>query len=313
MSLALKTSQPEQRLRHYLAHALEGHDHLVDQALIALLAGGHLLIEGPPGVGKTTLAYALAQSFGGSFRRIQMTSDLLPSDITGSSRPRGDAQLLEFHLGPIFAQVVLADEFNRASSKTQSALLEAMAEGQVTVDGVSHVLPTPFFVVATQNPQDFQGVYPLTESQLDRFLLLISLSPPSSDNEISIYRKFLAGEMNKKYEPIVSLSELESMKKSIARVFVEESLLGYCRRLAETTRQDPRIRVGVSVRAVLDLLGAARARAFLLSRDFVSPEDLMELVIPVWAHRLSFSEPDVLMSDRVDILEELLHAVVAPK
>ena len=301
-------------LRGYLTDALKGHEVLVDRALIALLSGGHLLIEGPPGVGKTTLAQALAMSFGGSFRRIQMTSDLLPSDITGALRPDANGKELKFHPGPIFAQVVLADELNRSSSKTQSALLEAMAESQVTVDGVSHLLPSPFFVVATQNPQDFQGVYPLTESQLDRFILHISLSPPEQEAEIDVYRSFLKGEARKSLKgSVIDVAKLKQMQKSAAEVFVEESLLKYCRNLAESTRHDPRIRVGASVRAVLDLIAAARASAYLKGRKHVIPEDLANLVYSVWAHRISFFELDLGMAARTTILEELFSAVVAPQ
>lgn len=276
------------KLQDHLNQALTGQPAVVDRALACFLGGGHLLIEGPPGVGKTTLAEALAGSFGGTFRRVQMTSDLLPSDILGVLRLNPRSSELDFRQGPIFSHVVLADELNRTSAKTQTALLEAMAEGQVTVDGVSHPLPSPFFVVATQNPEEFSGVYPLTEAQRDRFMLQVKLGHPSAEAETEVYRRNLErGTAASVARPVLSLEELRAVQAEVERVHVESSILGYVRALVDATRVAAGVQAGASVRAGVDLLKAARAWAYLHGRDFVIPQDISDLATDVFLHRVS--------------------------
>jgi MoxR-like ATPase len=256
-------------------------------AFTALLAGGHLLIEDLPGVGKTTLAHALAVSLGLSFQRVQFTSDLLPSDILGVSvydRERGG---FSFHPGPIFAQLVLGDEINRATPKTQSALLEAMAEGQVTVDGRSHPLPQPFFVVATQNPVDLAGTFPLPDSQLDRFLLRIGLGYPNRDAEHRMLtqpdRRRLLGSLSPRLDP----ERVASLQEACTAVTASDALVDYVQDLLEASRRHPQVRIGLSPRAGLALLAAARAWAFIGGRSFVLPEDVQAVFVAVAAHRLT--------------------------
>ncbi|NUM88286.1 MAG: MoxR family ATPase [Bdellovibrionales bacterium] len=275
-----------ERLRGSLNAALAGQPGVVDRALACFLGGGHLLIEGPPGVGKTTLAEALARSFGGTFRRVQMTSDLLPGDILGVLRLNPRSGDLEFREGPIFSHVVLADELNRTSAKTQTALLEAMAEGHVTVDGVTHPLPSPFFVVATQNPEEFAGVYPLTEAQRDRFMLQVKLGHPGEAAERAVYRKNLSGGGGEGAGAVVSLDELREIRSAVEKIHVDDSLLSYARDLADATRAAAGPNGGASVRAGLDLLRAARAWAFLQKRDFAIPQDLSDLAVDAFLHRV---------------------------
>jgi MoxR-like ATPase len=255
-------------------------------AFACVLAGGHLLIEDLPGMGKTTLAHALATTLGLSFQRIQFTSDLLPSDIVGVSVYERDRADFTFHPGPVFAQLVMADEINRATPKTQSALLEAMAEHQVTVDGKTHPLPDPFFVIATQNPVDLAGTFPLPDSQLDRFLLRIGLGYPSADAERDMLtqpdRRVLLESLN----PILSAPDLVALRTQLEAVTASAALVAYVQSLLAATRNHPRIRVGLSPRAGLALLRAARASAVLAGRRFVLPEDVQAVFAPVAAHRL---------------------------
>lgn len=263
-----------------------GKDHVIRQAVACLLAGGHLLIEDLPGMGKTVLAHALASSFGLSFARVQFTSDLLPADVLGVSIFRRESETFEFQPGPIFAQVVLADEINRSTPKTQSALLEAMEEGQVTSDGVSRVLPEPFFVIATQNPVFQSGTYPLPESQLDRFLFRISIGYPDAAAE----RQLLLGqdrrELLRSLQPRLNESELQQLRAVVQSVTVAESLLDYVQRLVHYTRTDPAFAWGLSPRAALALLAAARAWALLEGRGYVVPEDVQAIMPAVAGHRL---------------------------
>ncbi len=284
---------PDSRQLEALAGAIEqtnrivlGKPHEVRLAFTSLLAGGHLLIEDLPGVGKTTLAHALAASVGLSFQRVQFTSDLLPSDILGVSVYDRDQVGFNFHPGPIFAQLVLGDEINRATPKTQSALLEAMAEGQVTVDGISHPLPQPFFVVATQNPVDLAGTFPLPDSQLDRFLLRIGLGYPDRKAEHLMLtqpdrRRMLVG-----LQPFLDAERVRALQESVAGITTSNALVDYVLNLLEASRRHPEIRVGLSPRAGLALLAAARAWALTAGRGFVLPEDVQAVFVAVAAHRL---------------------------
>ena len=255
-------------------------------AFVALLSDGHLLIEDLPGLGKTTLAHALAATFGLGFQRVQFTSDLLPSDIVGVSVYDAQARRFEFHPGPVFAHVLLADEINRAPPRTQSALLEAMAEHQVTVDGTTHALPDPFFVIATQNPVDLAGTYPLPDSQLDRFLLRLALGYPGEAAE----RALLAGvdrrELIARAMPVLGAADVLALRAAVSGVHASDALLHYVQALLHRSRTHPGVRVGLSPRAGIALLRAARAYALLLGRGHALPEDVQALFGAVAAHRL---------------------------
>jgi MoxR-like ATPase len=255
-------------------------------ALACLLAGGHLLIEDLPGMGKTTLAHALAATLGLSFQRIQFTSDLLPSDIVGVSIYERERGSFEFHPGPLFAQLVMADEINRATPKTQSALLEAMAEEQVTVDGRSHPLPRPFFVIATQNPVDLAGTFPLPDSQLDRFLLRIGLGYPDAAAEREMLTAPDRRVLLERLVPVLDAAALGALLADVERVRTNPALIDYVQRLLLASRRHPRIRVGLSPRAGIGLLQAARALALLGGRDFALPEDVKSVFAAVAAHRI---------------------------
>ena len=255
-------------------------------ALACLLARGHLLIEDLPGVGKTTLAHVLARVLGLQFQRIQFTSDLLPADILGVSIYQPDTKAFVFHPGPLFAQLVLADEINRATPKTQSALLEAMEEHQVTADGVTHKLPEPFFVIATQNPHHLIGTFPLPESQLDRFLMRIEMGYPDRAAERALLKGRDRRELLESLAPVISADKLSSLQQLAARVHVAEPLLDYVQNLLEATRHTGDFAEGLSPRAGLALLAAARAWALLASRDMVLPEDVQAVAPSVIGHRL---------------------------
>ncbi|MGE5240877.1 MAG: AAA family ATPase [Bacteroidota bacterium] len=255
-------------------------------ALACLLARGHLLIEDLPGVGKTTLAHVLARVLGLQFQRVQFTSDLLPADILGVSIYQPDAKAFVFHPGPLFAQLVLADEINRATPKTQSALLEAMEEHQVTADGVTHKLPEPFFVIATQNPHHLIGTFPLPESQLDRFLMRIEMGYPDRAAERALLKGRDRRELLESLAPVISADKLSSLQQLAARVHVAEPLLDYVQNLLEATRHTGDFAEGLSPRAGLALLAAARAWALLASRDMVLPEDVQAIAPSVIGHRL---------------------------
>jgi MoxR-like ATPase len=255
-------------------------------AFACFLAGGHLLIEDLPGVGKTTLAHALAATLDLSFQRIQFTSDLLPSDIIGVSVYQREQGEFKFHPGPLFAQLVLADEINRATPKTQSALLEAMAEQQVTVDGESRPLPGPFFVVATQNPLDLAGTYPLPDSQLDRFMLRISLDYPDRDAERDLLTAADRREVIAHLRPCLDVAQIQQIRAAVARVLASPALIDYVKALLAASRVDAEIRVGLSPRAGLALLNAARACALLDGRGYCLPEDVQAAFVAAAAHRM---------------------------
>jgi MoxR-like ATPase len=269
-----------------VSQIIVGKDQQVRQALTCLLAGGHLLLEDVPGVGKTTLSHALAQSLGLQFNRIQFTSDLLPADVAGISIYEREKNGFMFHPGPIFTQVLLADEINRATPKTQSGLLEAMEERQVSADGVTRALPVPFFVIATQNPTHQIGTFPLPESQLDRFLMCLSLGYPDAQAE----RALLMGEdrraMLKELHPAMTPAELSEAQQGLRQIHASPALIDYVQALAQASRQNGSFAEGLSPRAALALLQAARAWAALEGRNHVMPEDVQAMLIPVCAHRL---------------------------
>jgi len=256
-------------------------------AFVCLMAAGHLLIEDLPGVGKTTLAHALAATLDLNYQRVQFTSDLLPSDITGLSIFEREHGRFEFHPGPLFAQLVLADEINRATPKTQSALLEAMAEQQVTVDGQTHALPKPFFVVATQNPLDLAGTYPLPDSQLDRFLLRISLDYPSREAERELLTSPNRASLIATSGACMDAAQIQHLREQAGVVLASPALIDYVQSLISATRAHAEIRIGLSPRAGLGLLNAARAHALIDGRGFCIPEDVQTVFVPVAAHRLT--------------------------
>ncbi len=287
-----------QRLAGNIRRTIRGKDEAIEQVLVCLLAQGHLLLEDLPGVGKTTLAYALARSLDCSFSRIQFTSDLLPSDVTGVAIYDERVREFVFKRGPVFAHVVLADEINRATPKTQSALLEVMDRGKITTDGATHDIGAPFMVFATQNPVDYEGTFPLPESQLDRFLMRLRLGYPAAPDELEILQRPRLSYDTIAVEPVVTRAEIVELQSLAGQVFVERSVLAYLLEIVTATRTESEFRTGVSVRGGLALKQAAQARALLQGRDFVVPEDVTRLVVPVLAHRLA------LARQGADALEE---------
>lgn len=306
----IKISMNPKEILSHLNQLLSGKERAIELSLICLLAEGHLLIEDLPGVGKTTLALALAKTLGLSFGRIQGTSDLLPSDITGSSIYHKKTETFHFQKGPIFNHILLIDEINRMSPKTQSALLEPMEEGQVTVDGMTYPLPKPFFLIATQNPIEFYGTFPLPEAQLDRFLMKISIGYPPRELEREILKRGSLKEEVEGLKPLMSAEEVLAHQEGVKKVKVSEKVLDYLLDIVEATRRSPYLSVGVSTRGALSLLSAAKAKAYLYGRDYVLPEDLKELCPFVLLHRLIFREEYV--EEKSQILEEILRAIPVP-
>ena len=274
------------RLRQALGRVLEGKSEVVDSVLVGVLAGGHVLLEDVPGVGKTTLAKGVARAFEVSFARVQFTPDLLPSDIVGTQVLNPREGTLSFHRGPIFTHVLLADEINRASPRTQSALLEAMNEAQVTVDGQTHPLPSPFFVLATQNPVDSSGTYPLPEAQLDRFLLKLSIGYPSPDAELRMLHAHQTRQPLDDVQRVASGAELVALQAAVREVRVSDDVARYALAIVAATRRAPGLELGASPRGALALFRAAQARAHMAGRDYATPDDVQTLAVPVLAHRV---------------------------
>jgi MoxR-like ATPase len=287
-----------ERLKTNMRQAIKGKDDVIERALICFGAGGHLLIEDLPGLGKTTLAYSLARSMDCSFSRLQFTSDLLPSDVTGVAIYDEQVKEFVFTPGPIFANIVLADEINRATPKTQSALLEVMDRGKVTVDGEAHPVGEPFMVLATQNPVDYEGTFALPESQMDRFLMRIRMGYPQTADELEILRAPHVTYDSIRLNPVVTRAEVLQLQQLGTQVFIEESVLDFVLKIVAATRTEAEFKAGVSVRGGLALKRAAQARALLNGRDFVMPEDVLDLVLPVLGHRLALVRP------ASDVLEE---------
>ncbi len=294
---------------------VQGKRPTIDLMLAGVLAKGHLLIEDVPGVGKTTLAQALARALGLSFSRIQVTSDLLPSDILGVTVFDQTSGKFQFREGPIFANVVLADEVNRTTPRTQSALLEAMSESQVSLDGTTHRLPEPFIVLATQNPREHAGTYPLPESQLDRFLMRLSVGYPSKDVERRILLSGGGAERLETMKAVTDADEIQAMQAAVGKVRVESSIADYAMRLVEATRESPHVGLGVSTRGALALLRAAQGKALTEGRAFLIPDDIKAVAVVCLAHRIVPAGRDAEEMDRREaarIIEDMLHRLAVP-
>jgi MoxR-like ATPase len=304
------TSQVVSQLQRTIARAIYGKEEAIQLALITLLARGHLLIEDVPGVGKTTLAQALAKSFQCGFQRVQFTSDLLPSDVIGVSVYNPETRDFEFRPGPIFANVVLADEINRTPPRTPSALLEAMNDAQVTVDGKTLTLPQPFLVIATQNPVEHHGTYPLPESQLDRFLMRIKMGYPSHETEKEILRKRANDDPLHSLQPVADIGEVMAMQEAVAHVKVDSTLQDYALEIVNRTRKSDQLALGVSPRGTLMLQRAAQARAFLDGRDYCLPDDFKQLAVAVFAHRVVASARHASLQRKSETTETALREIV---
>jgi MoxR-like ATPase len=273
-------------LTQNLARTIVGKNEAIRLVIVALLGGGHALLEDVPGVGKTLLAKSLARSLDGKFQRLQCTPDLLPTDITGTNIWNPKSGEFTFLPGPIFTNVLLADEINRATPRTQSALLEVMEERQVTVDGVSRPVPQPFFVIATQNPIEYQGTFPLPEAQMDRFMLSLSLGYPSESEEMQMLKNIQGGLQVNDLQPCVTLKDIQELRQACSQIKVEASLQEYILELVRTTRQDEEITLGVSPRGTVALQKATQALAFILGRDYALPDDIKFLAPHILCHRL---------------------------
>jgi MoxR-like ATPase len=295
-------------LENNMCQVVLGKRDVVRKCLIALLSSEHVLLEDVPGVGKTLMGKALARSVSGEFCRLQFTPDLLPSDIVGSSVFHSKSSEFRYQRGPIFANVVLADEINRAPPRTQSALLEAMSEGQVSVDGTTYDLPEPFIVIATQNPFEFEGTYPLPESQLDRFLLRISMGYPSREDERQVLESHRLGEPVNELQSVVDCEQLVAMQTAVRDVRVDDAIYEYLLDIVEATRHSDELHVGVSTRGALSLYRAAQALAMIEGRDFVVPDDVKRLSLPVLSHRVI--SKGFLQGAARDVVEAVIQRLV---
>ena len=301
-------------LRSQLAKRIIGQEKLVDRLLIALLADGHLLVEGAPGLAKTTAIKALADHLEGDFHRIQFTPDLLPSDVTGSEIYRAETGQFEFQHGPIFHNLVLADEINRAPPKTQAALLEAMEEKQVTIEGITHKLPAPFVVLATQNPIEQEGTYPLPEAQMDRFLMKLSMGYPDRPQEKAILaRRKLRGKDSHDVEQITTPKKLVAMQKALETVHVDPAILSYIVEIVQRTREDHRVTNGASPRASQSLFKTGRAAAAIAGRNYVIPDDIKDIALQIISHRINMKpEAKIRGITGMHIVRKILSEVPVP-
>ena len=306
-------NQIVEKIKQNISKVMVGKEEVVDLLLIALLCKGHVLIEDVPGVGKTTLVWSLARSLDCSFKRIQFTPDVLPSDITGFTMVDLKSGDMQFRKGAVFSQIILADEINRTPPKTQSALLEAMQERQVTVDGVSYPLPVPFMVLATQNPIEYIGTYPLPEAQLDRFFMRVSIGYPSVREEMGILERFSSEDPRLTLENVTDAGSIIEAQAEVDSVACSEKIYEYISSISMRTRNEEHLRLGVSPRGSLNLLQAAKARAYLEGRDYVIPDDVKSMVQTVLAHRIIIKPEAKLYSMDVErILKNILNSVRVP-
>ena len=308
--LTFNPAEKINRLQAEIEQVIKGKSETVKLALVALIAKGHLLIEDVPGIGKTTLSNALARALDLSFQRIQFTSDLLPSDVIGLSIFNQQAGNFEWKAGPIFANIVLADEINRATPKTQSALLEAMAEGQVTIEGITRQLPTPFMVVATQNPTEHHGTYPLPESQLDRFMLRLHVGYPNQTDERKILRDRERKNPLEFVRPVMSESDVSELQDLATKVRVDDVLVDYLLQIVTQTRENEMIELGISPRGTLSLFRSAQALALIEGRDFCIADDIKRLVMPCFAHRVIVSSRYANVTRRSHEAEQVLKEIL---
>jgi MoxR-like ATPase len=300
-------------LRHSLAKVIKGKEEAIDLLITALLAGGHALLEDVPGVGKTTLAKSLTKSLNASFQRIQFTPDLLPSDITGSPIYNPNSGEFTFKKGPVFANILLADEINRASPRTQSALLEAMSENQVTVAGDKYSLQPPFLVIATQNPVEFHGTYPLPEAQLDRFAIQFKLDYPDIESELEMLQSQRTKNPLDDIQPVLTLEEIVNMQKLVQEIDIEESVARYLLEIVHQTRKDDRLKLGASPRASLMIMRCAQATAFINNRSYIIPDDIKSIAIPVLAHRIMLSNQSLHAGiNKAEIINEIIDNTKIP-
>lgn len=296
-----------QRIADAMNQVIVGKEEVIEKVLICFLAGGHILLEDVPGVGKTTLARCLARSSGCSMGRIQFTPDTLPGDVVGMSIYNMKTGEFQYSEGVVMHQILLADEINRTSPKTQAALLEAMAEHQVTVDGVTYPLPEPFMVIATQNPVEFLGTYPLPEAQLDRFMMRIAIGYPSKEQEIRMAQQFLTGQGIESMEAVCTDAEVLQLRREVTQVKVSHAVLGYMEDIIDMTRKEERFVLGASPRALLSLVRASQARAYLMNRDYVKPDDVKAVAESVLLHRLALtSDAKILKVDKANVLNSLI-------
>jgi MoxR-like ATPase len=306
-------------LRVQVAYAFIGQAEVFDQVLLALLAAGHVLIEGVPGLGKTLLVRALAASVGCTFGRVQFTPDLMPADVTGHAIYDPKTERFQIRRGPVFANLLLADEINRAPAKTQAALLESMQEGQVTIEGRRFALPAPFMVVATQNPIEQEGTYPLPEAQLDRFLIKVVIGYPSAEDESRMVASVVSGKVAadldvSRVQPVISQAELMALQQGVAAIRMDATVTDYAVRIVRTTREWPGVIGGAGPRGGLALARLARAQAVLDGRDFVTPDDVRAVALPALRHRLVLAPEALIERQRPDdLLRALLHKVPAPR
>lgn len=301
------------KIRHSVQRVIVGKDDVIDLAIIALLCKGHVLVEDVPGIGKTTMAKALAQSLGCTFNRIQFTPDLMPTDVLGVNFYNQKSGDFEFRAGPIFSQILLADEINRATPRTQSALLEAMGERQATIDGVTRAISEPFMVLATQNPIEMEGTFPLPEAQLDRFMLRIKLGYPSPDEESDILLRFQKDTILPALEPVTTESELRPLQDAVTTVRVDDTIRMYVVAITQASREHDGLALGASPRAALSLYKTAQAKAVLDGRDFVTPDDVKEMAETVLAHRMILTSNSRLRGRTTGmIVEEVLDSVPVP-